>query len=347
MSKMSFDISAIKSKTQKEVERREGTGKTDRMKLSASINRVLILPSPKSKELPYKKVMVHQLWKGQRPILTATCGRAEDGNDCAVCTYGFELKDKYASHKSEEKQNLFRKFMPTTDYVVNALQLRKNKKTEKYESDGIAKILKLPNDAVKLLLTEIEETSNGKDIFDLDEGRPMYIKGNGQDGKKRRYEVIRFEKNGAGLLEDGAVDEEEVTESLTDLESLQSAVDPKKLKNLLRKLKATVGVHDEEEEDSEGETASEDDEKEIDEVEGTDDDDEFEDDEEVEDEDAEDDSEEDDDDVAEEDDDDDIEEEDDDADVEDDEEEEEPAPKPAKKKLASKKVSSKKKARRG
>jgi len=319
MAKASYDFGSVKKQAQADADRKSG-GKLERMKLTKDKNYVLVLP-PYKKGTLYKRVMVHQVWKGGKPILTVTCGRAQDGNDCPVCDYGFKTKDKFADSSSESKQNLWKNFMPTNDVQVNALQLKKTSKG--WKTDGVPKILKLPNDGVELLLSEIDESADGMDIFGLDDGRPMYIKGNGIDGKKRRYPVIKFTKEPANLVDEGLVDEDEVLEGLVDLDKLEPKFNEKKLQSMLRKLKGK-DMEDDEDEDEEFEE-SEDDDKD-DEVDASedDDDDDFEDD--------------DDDDEVEDDDDDEVEDDDDDDDIEDDDDDDDEDEKPAKR---SKKKSSK------
>lgn len=337
MAKASYDFGSVKKQAQADQERKNGGGKIARMKLNAGGNYVLVLP-PYKKGLLYKRVMVHQLWKGGKPIMTVTCGRAHDGNDCPVCDYGFKLKDKHADSSSEKKQNMWKNFMPTNDVHINALQLKKNKKTGAYDTDGTPKVLKLPNDAVELLLTEIDESADGMDIFGLDDGRPLFIKGNGKDGKQRRYPVIKFAKGPANLVDEGVVDEDEVLENITDLDKLEPKFSEKKLNAMLRKLKGkTTGMEDDDDEADESDEFEDEDEME-DEVDATsdDDDDDFEDDDEAEDD-------EDSEDIEDDDDDDEIEDDEDEDEVED--EDEEPVKKRKKKssKKKSKKKSSKKK----
>ena len=318
MAKKSYDFGSVKKQAQTDQQGGSSGLRGKQMKLTSGINRVFVCPPYKKGKL-YKKVMVHQIWKNRKPIATATCARYLDGNDCETCTYGFKLKDKYADSKSKKKQNLWRNFMPTNDTYINVINLESDDKTPKF--------LKLPMDATELLLTEIDDSEDGRDIFDLDEGRPLKIKGNGEEGKDRRYKVIKFENKGANLSDD--VDEDEMIKGLNDLDGLQPKFNEKKLSDLLKKLKKSLlgKVEDEEEEEEE--------EDDNDEVEADEDDDDSDFDDDDDDDDIEDEDDEDDEDEEEEDED----EEEEDDEEEDEEEEDEP---PKKKKKKIKKLSKKK-----
>lgn len=334
-----FNLKASKkaiSREKAKQEKREGGGQVPRMKLSGRTNRVLILPPWKKDSPIFKKVSVHQVWKNKggvrKPIATATSPAINDGDDDPIMQHGWDLREKYQDSKSKKKQDLWRLFMPTDDAYVNVLDLK--------EKNPTPRVLKLPQTAFKLLLEELEETEDGSDICDLDEGRAMIIKGNGKNGQQRRYEVAKFERKPVNLVADGIITEEEAEEienSLYNLDLLQPEVSEKRTKKVLNLLKKAVlasgGAMPEEDDDIE-----DDEELDDEDIEDTDDEDideeEFdEEDEDDEDIDDEDDMEDDDDDM-EDDDDDDFE---DDDDLEDEDDEEEKPVRRKKKKKTSKK----------
>lgn len=262
MGKVKMNLGKLKKKAQSDKDRSEGGGKgsVPRLKLSGGVNKVLILPSKDPDNL-YKKVMVHQVWKGKRPVATATCPRIEDGEDCSICDHGFRLREKYEDNKSLRKQNLWKNFMPTNDNFVNALNLKSKNPTPE--------VLKLPQAAYKLLLSEFEDITDIGSIVDLDSGRILKIEGNGKEGNFRRYEVCKFLNKTANLVEDGKVEEEEIMEAIFDLDKLQHEVDEKKVAGVLRKLKVQSGDTSSAKDEEESEEVEE----ELEEVEVDDDDD--------------------------------------------------------------------------
>ena len=92
-----------KAAAQKERQERKGSGgKIDQMKLGPHKNKILICP-PKKKDLLFVNVMVHQVWKGQKPVATAACPRIDDGEECKVCQYGWDSKSKHEESKNKKK----------------------------------------------------------------------------------------------------------------------------------------------------------------------------------------------------------------------------------------------------
>ena len=347
MAKQKYNMKALKQNAQTEQDSASG-GSVSRMKLSSGTNRILILPPyNKKKTKMWKRVMVHQIWKGQKPILTATCARAEDGNDCVVCSYGWKLKEKYESNKDKKKQDLWKNFMPTNDVHVNALDLKERNKTPK--------VLRLPMDAAELLFNEVDEADDLSDICGLEDGRALRIKGNGIDGKKRRYKIVKFEKEPANVLADGDVDEDEILKALFNLDKLQGKVVEKKLIEVLKKLKRSLlgkveDDDDDDDDDEESDNNDSDSDDDDDDDDDSDDDDDDDDDEESDDDDDDDDDDEDeddddDDDSDSDDDDDDDEDEDDESDDDDDDDDEPPVKKKKKGKDKKKKKKKEKKSK--
>lgn len=259
---VTFDSSSYKQQSTTDQSKRKGGG-LKRIKLRKLKNYIQVLPALAKRSF-FKRVMVHQIWKNKTPVLTAACGRAVEGGDCCVCQFGFKLRDQHKESKSEKKQNLFRNFMSTNDPYVAALDLLD-------KEDLTPGILKLPNDAFELLLNEVDEASDVKTIFDLDEGRPLFIKGNGKDGNQRRYVLSKFKEEPSKLVEQGLIDADEIYAAIPDLEKLQPKQNEEKLKEVLRKLKKLVLAG---EEDAEDEDEPEADETDADEVDADDDEDE-------------------------------------------------------------------------
>lgn len=247
MGKVKFNMGEIKKNAQSLADRKEGGGggaKVPYMKLGAKLSKILILP-PKKKDQLIKRILVHQVWKGKKPIKTATCPRIKEGEDCKVCQRGFDLKSKYEDSGSKRKQNLWRNYMPSDSTVCNALDLEEKKPTPK--------VLRMPNLVFKTLVEELNESEDGSDIFDLDKGRPLIVKGNGKEGNNRRYESVRFSKNAANLVSDGKVDEDEILDNMCDLDKLLPKVSEEKLNEVFLLLKkqeqSTLSGDDEDEDD--------------------------------------------------------------------------------------------------
>lgn len=368
-----FDLNSVeatkaakkKAKATKEADENRGgkIGKDDRMKLKAKKTRILIVqPWSKAGDV-VKKVMVHQVWKNRRPIASAACPRIKEGEDCVVCQYGWDLRDKYADSKSKRKQDLHKLFKATTDHYVNAIDMdSKDKKVQ---------ICKLPHVGYEALMEELaEDDMSLKDICDLDEGKPMKIIGNGKEGNLRRYKIAKFETVPANLVANNEVEEDPTLDAIHNLDLLQPKASEKKLEEVLTKLKKqALGTDDTEDEEEEDEDDTDADEESDDDADGEDDDDSDDEDEEEEkpkkkatkkSKPSDDDEEEEDEDEEESDDDDEDEESDDDEDSDDEEEDEdeededdditdddddedEEEEKPVKKKASSKKVLKKKK----
>ena len=273
-----FDLNSVenqkaakkKAKAMKEADENRGgkIGKDDRMKLKAKKTRILVVqPWSKAGDV-VKKVMVHQVWKNRRPIASAACPRIKEGEDCPVCQYGWDLRDKYADSKSKRKQDLHKLFKATTDHYVNAIDMdAKEKKVQ---------ICKLPHTAYEALMEELaEDDMSLKDICDLDEGKPMKIIGNGKEGNLRRYKVAKFETTPANLVANNEVEEDAVLDNIHNLDLLQPKASEKKLEEVLTKLKKqALGTDDTEDEEEEDEDEIDnDDEESDDDADGEDDDD--------------------------------------------------------------------------
>lgn len=254
MAKHRVKMSEVVKSTQSVQESTErGGGKADYMKLGPKLNKVLILPPWNGKDL-MKRLLVHQVWKGGKPVAMATSPRIEDGAEDAVMDYGFRLKEKYEDSPNKKKQDLWKKYMPSDSIVVNALDLNEPKPTPK--------VLRLPACAVKFLCDEVGEVADGDAIWDLEKGFPLIIKGNGKSGNNRRYEYAKFSKNAAALISEGRVDEDTVLDGLHDLDKLQPKLDDKKLKKVLMMLKQQdQSILNGEGEGSEEESEDDDDEK--------------------------------------------------------------------------------------
>lgn len=204
-----------------------GGSKVDYMKLGPGVNKILILQPWNGRDL-MKRLLMHQVWKGGKPIITATSPRIEDGGEDPIMDYGFRLREKYEDSPNKKKQELWRKYMPSDSIVVNALNLS--------EDNPTPKVLRLPPVAVKLLVDEIGEAEDGDEIWDLENGHPLIIKGNGKSGNNRRYEYAKFSKNKAALISEGRVDED-ILNNLWDLDKLLPKIDESRLKKVLAELK--------------------------------------------------------------------------------------------------------------
>ena len=229
MAKSKFNMSEIKKNTQSVVDRKSGGGggSVPYLKLNSKLSKILILP-PKKKDL-VKRVVIHQVWKGGKPIKTATCPRIKEGGDCKICKRGFDLRDKYSDSSSKRKQDVWRIYMPTDDTFVGALDITEKKPTPK--------VLRMPPSAFQVLVDELEESVDGSDIFDLDKGRPFLIKGNGKEGKNRRYVSARFSKSSANLVSDGKVDEDDIINNIFDLDKLLPKISDEKVDEVFLALK--------------------------------------------------------------------------------------------------------------
>jgi len=250
-------------------------GKVDYGSLGPKLNKILILP-PWNSEDPavIKRILKHQVWKGKKVVMSATSPRIQEGGEDKVMDYGFKLKEKYEDSSDKRKQDLWKKYMPVDQIVVNGLNLA--------EKNPTPQVFRLPQCAVKFICDELEEIDDGGEIWDLDRGLPLIIKGNGKNGNLRRYEYAKWAKKPANLLEDGRVDEEEIMGSLWDLDKLLPDPDDKQIDKLLRELKkqdqAMLSADDDEDDDDDYEDDDDDTDVEDEDFEDDDDDDDFEDD---------------------------------------------------------------------
>lgn len=294
----SWNMKEIKEQAQMARDRMDGSSRAEHIKLTSGTNKIFILPPKNKKSMPWVETRVHEIWmnvKGKRrPKYRAGCGQIKDGNDCPVCEEGREKREKYQDSKNQKKRELCRKFFAKRDVYVAALDLT--------DRNPKPKLLRLPPSAWKLLCEEIEEVDDGGDIWGLESGRYMIIKGNGRDGLKRRYDVCKFSRKSINILEELGVDEEELLKLVPNLSKLQPKPSDSKLGEILSKLKkSSLDDEDEEEDDDndddfEDEKDDEDEDDDEVEAEDDDDDDDFEDDDEDEDDDEEDEEDEDDDD---------------------------------------------------
>lgn len=286
MAKHKVKMSEVVKSTQAvqaSAERGGGGGKVDYGKLGPGLNRLLILPPWDGKNL-MKRVLVHQVWKGRKPIMTATSPRIVEGEDDPIMDAGFRLKEKFEESTDKRKQILWKKYMPSDTFCVNALNLD--------DKNPTPKVYRLPNIAMKFLCDEVGEIEDGDTIWDLEKGFPLIIKGNGKNGNDRRYILAKWSKKPAALVSEGRVDEDAILEGLHDLDTLQPKVSEEKLKKVLTMLKKqdqvilSGGDEDEEGDDAEDDNdeprakkkskakkSRDDDDDESDEADGDDDDD--------------------------------------------------------------------------
>jgi hypothetical protein len=168
----------------------------------------------------------HEYWVNGRPVSKAGTpsyssknGGEATGEEDKLVTLGWKLRDKYANSKNEKKKDFWRKCMLNTQHHCVVLDLK--------NIEAGPMVYTMPTSVSDVVLEEIKDTLAEEDdltsICDFDEGRRLYIKTNGEKGKKRKYKIIKF-KDAVNLIEDGALSEEdleEMSKKVYDLSKLQ------------------------------------------------------------------------------------------------------------------------------
>ena len=239
MGSFSFNPSAIKKQAEDSKKKQERSGGFDSLKLNEEKNFVLILPPTKENAPLFFETLTHQIWKDGKPVVTVASPKFVGEKDPIMET-GFQYQQKFKTSKNETLKNLYKLFMPKNARYVNALQLKMNEDKTFTVVDKKPKVLNLPKLAYDAILDEIESADGEEDmkaIFDLNEGRALYLKTNGEQRTNKRYVTCKFLKNQVNLIDSGDIDPEQIIKQMFNLEKLQPAQDAQALAQALKLLK--------------------------------------------------------------------------------------------------------------
>jgi hypothetical protein len=218
-----FNANSVKQQVAEQEKRAEGTDfGPKQMKLDKVKTVVLILPPIDEEATLIMETNTYEIYRGpegKKEFVMKVASPQFVQLPDAVMKKGFTLRNKFKDSENKKLQEVWKNYMPKTNYYVNAIEVTDGKALK----EG-PKILKLPKPAYDLVISELKDNDyDFRSFTDLNEGRPLVIEHNGEKGFKKKYTAVKFMAKGQKLLEKGLVDEEKLLAEMADLKSLQPA----------------------------------------------------------------------------------------------------------------------------